>query len=219
MKNIEFIGVSGSGKSTAIKLFENHLKSKGVPYKEGKEAVKLSCIKKLSNLFSFILKNLNLTRFVFENILICRKKLFLIKRFLQMFYSYEYFKNCELTLFDEGFLLRGVYFHIDSRNSVGLKKDILKKYLKKIPKPNYIIYIETDLPTANRRMMKRGKVYTVKDFNKKEIKNFYTNASIYFESVALEMEKEGVEVIRVRNDNDYLQLERDINKILKNIDF
>ncbi len=215
MKKIEFIGLSGSGKSTAIKILEKYLHSQCIFFKKGEDAIKISIIKKIIHLLSFCIKNFELTYFILKEILKRKDKIFILKRFLKIFYSYEHFRDKGFTLFDEGFVFLGYYFHVNFHDKNGLSEKKLQRYISKIPKPDYLIYIKTNLETAMKRMLERGVIHSLTNHNDEQLKNYYFNSFVYFEQAAKELEKIGVEVIRIHNEEDCSCLEKKLYEIFK----
>jgi thymidylate kinase len=218
MKKIEFAGLSGSGKTTVMKMLEEHLQSQHVLFEKGDAAIKISNKKKINNILIFSIKNFKLTCFVLKEILKRNDKIFLLKRFFRIFYSQEYIRDKDFILFDEGFIYLGYYFQINFNNQNCLSEKKLEKYINKIPRPDYLIYVKTNVQTAMKRMMERGIIHSLVNHNDEQIKNYYFNSFMYFEAAAEELEKRGVKVIRICNDNDHSNLKEQLNKIFMDIE-
>jgi thymidylate kinase len=220
MKKIEFIGLNGSGKSTAVKILEEHLQSKSVFFENGNNARNISIIEKGLNFLNFSLRNFMLFCFILEEIILKRKdKIFLLKKFIRFLYTHEYIRNKDFILLDEGFVFLGCYFHVNLHYKNGFNKKKLEKYINKIPRPDYLIYVQTNFQTAIERMMKRAITRSVAKFNDEQIKNYYLNSFMYFETAAEELEKRGVKVIRICNDSDYCSLKENLNDVFMEIEF
>ncbi len=219
MKKIEFIGLSGSGKSTAVKIMEEHLQSQSIFFENGSNARNLSTIEKNLNFLNFILRNFMLFCFILEEIILKRKdKIFLLKKFIRFLYTHEHINNKEFVLLDEGFVFLGCYFHVNLHSQNGFSKKKLEKYINKIPRPDYLIYVKTNAQTAMERMKKRAIIRSVAKHNDEQIKNYYLNSFMYFEAAADELEKIGVKVIRVSNDHDYSNLKEQLDEVFMEIE-
>ncbi len=220
MKRVEFIGLSGSGKSTAIKILEEHLHSQDALFKKGDDALKISTKKKIIYLLIFSIKKLGLTYFILKEILKHTDKMFILKRFLRIFYSHEYLLQDEkLTLFDEGFVFLGYYFHANFFNENSFSEEKLQNYIEKIPKPDYLVYIQTHFQTAIKRMMSRSITHSVLNHNHEQVQTYYHNSFTYFEAVARALEKRGVKVITIYNNGKYSCLEGQLHKTFQEINF
>ncbi len=218
MKKVEFIGLSGSGKSTAMKILEEYLQSHDTNVTKVNDILNIPTHKKILPLISFTLKNFSLTCFTIKEVFKRRDKIFILKRFFQIFYCHQYLlPDKNFTLFDESFICLGFYLHDNFPKQIIFNEKKLEKYINKIPKPDYLMYVKTSPQTAINRMRDRGIIHSLDGHSDEQINNFYLHSLAYFEKSSKELKKRGVKVITVSNDGNYSNLEHDLHRIFKEI--
>lgn len=211
MKKIELIGSSGSGKSTARRIFSNYLKTQTISCKIMTRENNYHKSKKIFCLLVFILKNLDLTLYILNIISKAEKKTMLLNRFLKNFYFNEIEPHKSLAIFDAGFLHMGAEIIINLNLDENLKKKKLIEYCNKTLKPDLIFYIKTDWKIAKKRMLKRKGHMFLKRLDEYEVDKYYKQYTEYFEIITREMKKNNIEVIEITNNSDLFSLEENLS--------